>query len=152
MLASIVAMKIWCPEHEGEVLIRAEAFTDNLGNQFILQRGMSTKFPLTLLVMEASMMMRQGKFFAQLEWVNRERNQEADDLTNLEFKRFSHEKRVKIEGKDIRWIVLDQLMKSSQQMYQEKLHRKEERKKLKMETTKGRKKKTSKKFFTKWGA
>ena len=39
MLATIVAIKIWCGDPSCNAQIMTEAFTDNKGNEFILKKG-----------------------------------------------------------------------------------------------------------------
>ena len=149
MLASLVAMRLWCEQGSEDLQIMAQAFTDNLGNSFVLKKGMSTKFPLTLLVMEASILMKKRGFLATLDWISRDENQEADALTNEEFEGFSPEYRREIDTKKGGWFVLDELMEESQQLYSEIRERKEKRK---LEGI--GKSKTSKKtkFFPRWSS
>ena len=149
MLATILAMKLWCSGGGQEYKFHAQAFTDNLGNDFILRKGMSTKFPLTLLVMEASMMMRNFGFTASLNWINRDGNQGADDLTNFKFDSFDLERRVEVDTAKVEWFVLDKLTMESQVLYDEIRKRKEQRK-LEGPLKKGRKKQS--KFFSRWSS
>ena len=44
-------------------------------------------------------------------WVRRDLNQLADDLTNEKFDSFDPEFRVPLKGEDMRWRVLDKLLK-----------------------------------------
>ena len=57
--------------------------TDNQGNAYAVQKAMSTKYPLALLLMELSEEMRGQQVVLDLRWMPRETNQEADDLSNL---------------------------------------------------------------------
>ena len=148
MLATIVAMKLWCCDAGGEIQVMTEAFTDNKGNEFILKKGMSTKFPLTLLVMELSEMMKVRDLSATLRWVKREDNQEADDLTNEEFEKFQPEKRRHVKSCNIHWLVLDKLMKESSSLYEEINLKKQEKRSSKKDGIRGAKKKG--KFFHRW--
>ena len=61
LLATLVAIKLWASKRDGANSIRvmARAFTDNQGNQFIMRKGMSMKFPLTLLMMEMEEELRE---------------------------------------------------------------------------------------------
>ena len=49
---------------------------------------MSTKFPLTVLVMELSESFRFGNCCLTLDWLRRDKNQLADDLSNMKFDSF----------------------------------------------------------------
>ena len=95
MLASLVALKLWGTSEGSDMRIHAKAFTDNRGNQFILKKGMSTKYPITLLVIEVAETLRSTNSGADLIWVRREENQLADDLTNEEFSRFDLKNRIR---------------------------------------------------------
>lgn len=52
LLATLVALKLWLRGAGDTAEVHAEAFTDNKGNAFILRKGLSTKYPVTLLVIE----------------------------------------------------------------------------------------------------
>ena len=119
MLATIIAIEIWCSDPVSSVQIMTEAFTDNTGNEFILNKGMSTKFPLTLLVMELSEMMKAHNLTATLKWVRREDNQAADDLRVEEFGKFDAKRRRHLKSCDVQWLVLDKLMEESSALYKE---------------------------------
>ena len=129
--------------------MRTEAFTDNKGNDFILKRGLSTKYPLTLMVMEVSEMLRKDDSSATLTWVRRDENQEADDLTNQEYGKFDSRKRVEVNKDTISWIVMDRLLESSSRPYEDIKNLKEEKKRKKATDEGGGKKG---KFFSRWSS
>ena len=52
-------------------------------------------------------------------WVRRDDNQGADDLTNLEFSKFDLGRRREVTEKDLKWIVMDDLLKESEVLYKE---------------------------------
>eukprot|EP00438_Fugacium_kawagutii_P020823 Skav200760 [mRNA] locus=scaffold2001:111991:116283:- [translate_table: standard] len=149
MLASIVAMRLWCRSSSKEVRVYAEAFTDNKGNDFILKKSMSTKYPLTVLVMEASEMMRRWNFVASLTWIKRDENQGADGLTNEDFSKFDMAKRVHIETKDFEWLVLGELIRESEKLYREIAEKKAQNRNLKNSR---RSPKEKGKFFKRWSS
>ena len=62
--------------------------TDNQSNTYALSKWMSTKFPLTFLIMEFSETLRLGRCELSLDWIARDFNQFADDLTNNDFEKF----------------------------------------------------------------
>ena len=62
--------------------------TDNQGNTYAVTKLMSTKYPLTLLLMELLEILRLGSVFLDLHWLARGRNQWTDDLTNGVFDHF----------------------------------------------------------------
>ena len=120
LLGTLVAIKLWgCEKDIGGVHLRTEAFTDNRGNEFILKRGLSTKFPLTLLLIEVCETLRETGSTASLQWVRRDENQLADDLTNEEFGKFNMDLRVRVTEDNCRWLVLDELLVESRELYEE---------------------------------
>ncbi len=56
---------------------------------------MSTKYPLTLLAMELSETLRPRSCEPNLQWIPREKNQLADDLTNEKFDSFEKDEGLK---------------------------------------------------------
>lgn len=151
MLATLVAVKLWIRKAGGEVEVRAEAFTDNRGNQFILQKGMTTKFPIVLLVIEMSETLRSEDAMASLTWIRREENQLADDLTNNKFDSFSEEKRKKVTEANCKWLVLGELLPKSEALYRELQDLKEKKIKDKKKDAAKRKSK-SRKYFGRWSS
>ena len=134
-----------------QVNLRTEAFTDNRGNDFILKKGMSTKYPLALLVIEACELMRNRDGMATLTWIRRDENQHADDLTNNELGNFSDEKRRRPWDDGSKWLVLDELEEDSRSLYIEIQERKEKQASAKRNggvSKKGKKRK----FFTRWSS
>ena len=124
LLGTLIAVKLWAEEDSG-TQVMVEAFTDNQGNNFALKKGMSTKFPLTVLIMELSELMHQRQLQVDLTWVRRDDNQGADDLTNLEFSKFDLSRRREITERDLEWIVMDDLLKESEALYKEVRERQE---------------------------
>ena len=106
LLATLVAIKIWGGESQGGMVAHMEAFTDNQGNSFALRKGMSTKYPLTLLMMKMAEELRQKNLRLDLKWTKRDNNVGADSLTNEDFSDFSKELRVEVKEEDLRWRVL----------------------------------------------
>ena len=73
--------------------------TDNLGNSFAVSKMLSTKWPLTALVIELGEQLRDRNVDLQLAWIRRNFNVEADDLTNLNFSKFDMGLRIPVETK-----------------------------------------------------
>ena len=108
LLATLIAVKLWMPSGtkglKARCLIRGK--TDNLGNAYAVSKWMSTKFPLTVLVMELSESLRLGNSFLALDWLRRDKNQLADDLSNMDFKHFDLRARVRWLPDQQEWQVL----------------------------------------------
>ena len=73
MLGTLIAIKLWAKD-KGGCEVRVEAFTDNRGNDFVLTKGMSTKYPLTFLLMEMSELMQERDIEVRLKWIRRDEN------------------------------------------------------------------------------
>ena len=102
MLATLIAARLWArglsKGGRGKCWIKGS--TDNLSNAYAVSKWMSTKYPLTVLIMELSETLRTRDCELCLEWVPREKNQLADDLTNEKFDHFPMELRVRLVGGD----------------------------------------------------
>ena len=107
---------------------------------------MSTKFTLSVILMELAAQMEAREVRMDVKWVPRERNQEADDLSNGQTSAFSTELEGKAEFERISWLVLPKLLKTGQQRKAALEEKKEERRKPKR-----RKKEEKLKFRDPWG-
>ena len=99
--------------------MRVTGDTDNKGNSFAVSRAMSTKWPLTVILVELSVELRHQRLSLALDWVPRDENQEADDLSNMKVDGFSPERQVNVKGQDLVWRVLPELMTASQTLYEQ---------------------------------
>ena len=95
--------------------------TDNAGNTFAMNKLMSTKWPLTVLLIEMAEFLRHTSIQLHLRWVPRESNTEADDLTNQKFDAFDKDLRVPVVGADLPWLVLPRIMQQSHRLFEEVL-------------------------------
>ena len=59
------------------------ALANNMGSNQVIARGMSTKFPLCVVVMELAAQLDARQLHLDAAWVPREFNQDADDLLAL---------------------------------------------------------------------
>ena len=119
LLATLMAIMVFGDKWHirGPTTMYGTGLTDNRGNSFVLVKMLSTKFPLTTLLIELSEQLRAKSLELHLQWVKRDDNQEADDLTNEEFSRFSIKNRTHVDVSKLNWLVLPSLMKSSQELY-----------------------------------
>ena len=95
------------------------ASTDNLGNTYVLQDFMSCKYPLSIVVMELSVQLQKLGLELELGWVPRGQNEEADALTNKEFAGFDMNQRIEKDFGDLKFEVLDDLMKKAGELDEE---------------------------------
>ena len=130
LLATLVAVKLWVPEGPAKKTTRVaiRGYTDNKSNEALLKKAMTTKFPSTLVLMETAEELSAKNCELQLQWIRRDLNQLADDLTNENFASFDPEFRVKLEGSSLEWKILDRLLEHSASYYHELGVQKRERK------------------------
>ena len=79
-----------------------------------MNSGVSTKYPLTLLDIEACELMRDRDGLAASTWIRWDENQHADDLTNNKVENFCEKKRRRPWREGLNWLVLDELEKDSE--------------------------------------
>ena len=89
-------------------LVTVTGFTDSAVASNVLVRGLSTSFPLCVVVMEVALRLERLRAKLSLEWVPREMNKEADALSNGKLDGFSADLRVL--PSEANWVVLDRLM------------------------------------------
>ena len=86
--------------------------TDNQGNSFLLDRLLTTKFPLGIILMQLAHEMRRRRLLLGARWLPRLQNQEADDLTNDEFHHFSPKRRIPVDLGKLGFELMDSLFES----------------------------------------
>ena len=99
--------------------MRISGTTDNLGNCYVLQRLLSCKFPLSIVVMELACQLERIGLELDLAWAPRNQNVEADALTNSEFQGFKESKRIRKELEEVKFILLHDLMQEAAEMNEE---------------------------------
>ncbi|CAE7343575.1 unnamed protein product, partial [Symbiodinium microadriaticum] len=92
LLASYVAVVVFghLREEPNQVTFRVilDAGTDNKSAPQAQKKGYSTKWPLFGVLMQMVSELAKNNKLLRLSWRPREQNQEADDLTNLQFDKF----------------------------------------------------------------
>jgi hypothetical protein len=117
LLATIVAVIYFGKKGTIKGCTTIRGGTDNKANTFVATKLLSTKFPLTILVMELIAQLRVKGCQVQLDWVPREDNVPADDLTNSDFSKFSPANRLDFRPQDIPLLVLPQLQVASTELF-----------------------------------
>ena len=114
LLGVLVGLMLLVPDSDlalrnGTGLLTLSCGTDNLGNTFLLDRLLTTKYPLGVVLMEVAFQCRKRNLVLRANWVPRLENQEADDLTNMEFKSFDPRRRLAVDLDSLKFGVLDRL-------------------------------------------
>ena len=77
-------------------LITVGCGTDNQGNSFLVDRLMTTKYPLGVILVELCHQLNLRHAALRARWIPREQNEEADALTNSDFRHFSADLRIPV--------------------------------------------------------
>ena len=99
---------------------------------------LSTKYPLTILVMELSEQLRQRKASLELRWLSREKNTEADELTNCIYTSFKESLRVALVPSELRFLVLNEIQQDSNRLYALMIEEKATKKRQDPEMSRGK--------------
>jgi hypothetical protein len=108
MLASLICIHCFARPKEtpysGRIVVTG--VTDNLGNSYIVRKGMSTKCPVAPVLMQLVKELSDRQLWLDLSWAPREQNVTADNLTNGLFHEFDLRNRV-----DLQWEKLELVFK-----------------------------------------
>ena len=110
----------WRRPRESSGVITIGCATDNQGNAFLMDRLMTTKYPLGLILIELSHQLSRRRAALRADWVPRLENEEADALTNSDFRHFSPEHRVEVDLERLEFGVLHQLLEAGEAFHEEK--------------------------------
>ncbi|CAE7224100.1 mettl24 [Symbiodinium sp. CCMP2592] len=86
--------------------------TDNQSNEKLLRKQSTTKWPLMLINMQLSHLLRKACLRLSLTWKPRDENKLADALTNQDFISFSSEHRLDVSFSELPLELLNQLWSS----------------------------------------
>ena len=109
LLAVTVAVMTFKEEagwKDAEGRFSISGFTDNSSNTFVVDKFLSTKFPVSLVLMELAYQLAQLNATLSLSWIPREQNEEADDLTKDRFEKFDPNKRMKVDLEEIGFSII----------------------------------------------
>ena len=120
LFGTLLCIKLLAPQNSpsSKSTISVTAQTDNRGNSFAVAKLMTVKFPLCAFLMEISAHMQREDQELDLNWVPREQNCEADELSNMDTKRFREENRVECDLDQIQFIILPELLDEGERFYQ----------------------------------
>ena len=82
--------------------IKISAGTDNLANEHLIKKGLTTRWPLCLVYMQMTKALMDSRLMVQLNWRPRDQNALADALTNEDFSGVDIQKRIHVD-----WTKLD---------------------------------------------
>ena len=117
LLGSVVAVMLFGKPGLLKGCTTIKGLTDNKSNTFAATKLLSTKFPLTILVMELIAQLREKGCQLQLDWISRDLNEPADDLTNCVYDRFSFSNRINVAPSELPFLVMPELQKASSELF-----------------------------------
>ncbi len=98
-------------------MIRVTGHTDSQVSANVVSCGMSTSFLLCCVAMELAARLEASRIHLDLDWVPRELNQEADDLSNGKVAAFSSQHRVPVDLATVEWRLLQRLKAEGAEFY-----------------------------------
>ena len=103
-------------EKSGETtgLVTIGCGTDNRGNSFLMDRLLTTRYPLGVVLCELAAQMNLRRATVRASWVPRLQNEEADALTNWDFRHFSEVNRVPVDLDALDFVVLRELLETGE--------------------------------------
>ena len=112
LFASLLCIMLFVSleECDCETFLVMTGVTDNKGNEALINKNMSSKFPLYIILLELTEQLHARNLLLDLRWQRREQNQAADDLTNGLFSHFDMDKRINPSLSSMPWLVLPKLM------------------------------------------
>ena len=121
LLATLVGIRLRVPDGDAKKTSRVaiRGYTDNQSNESLLRKAMTTKFPSTLVLMELAEELSAKNCELQLQWIRRDLNQLADDLTNENFASFDPNFRIDLKGEALEWRVLGRLLRYATSYFEE---------------------------------
>jgi hypothetical protein len=113
LFASLLCVMLFGGFARGPLNLSITCITDNQGNDALISKNMTTKFPLFLILIELVEQLEKQGVILELIWQRRELNQDADDLTNKHFSNFNPELRMCPNLSDLPWIILPRLFEDA---------------------------------------
>ena len=89
--------------------------TDNQGNSFLLDKLMTTKFPLGVVLMELACQLGIRRACMHARWIPRLQNEEADALTNGDFRHFDSKLRIAVDLDKLGFLVMTDLFREGEE-------------------------------------
>ena len=130
LLGTLVALHLFVPKVDPGTTssgsFTCSGLTDNQGNAYVVQKLLTTKYPLAAVLMQLSSELAARNLWLDLQWTPRENNKEADALTNEQFDGFDMTKRMHVELCDLPTDVMADLLLQGRTFLLDIEHRKEE--------------------------
>ena len=116
---AIMAFKEGAEWKRSEGRFSIGGFTDNSSNTFVVDKFLSTKFPVSLVLMELAYQLARLEASLNLHWIPREQNEEADDLTKGRYEKFEESLRIDIDLEEIGFEIIPKMAEVAGQLDEE---------------------------------
>ena len=83
--------------------------TDNQGNMHLMDKLLTTKYPLGVVLMELSSQLGRRGASLRASWIPRLQNEEADALTSWDFRHFDPKLRIDVNLEELRFSIVNEL-------------------------------------------
>ena len=113
LLAVTLAVMLFGPDshwHSKHGRLVLSGFTDNSSNAHLIDKYLSVKFPVSLVLMELSRQLADMRSELQLHWIPREQNEESDDLSKGKLEAFDPSNQIVVDFSTIKFKVIPKLM------------------------------------------
>jgi hypothetical protein len=126
LFASLVALKVLVPEMKSKggtrrtvskKILRVSGGTDNKGNGHLVDKYMTTTYPLNCVLMEVSKECRSSMSSLGLRWRCRDENTEADAITNGDFSLFDATKKVEVSMESLGLDLMNSMLARGLELY-----------------------------------
>ena len=117
LLGVLVSVMVLLPERSSSDqlgLATLTCGTDNQGNMFLLDKLLTTKYPLGVVLMELSCQLGLRRAALRANWIPRLQNEEADALTNSDFRHFSADKRIEVDLSSLPFLLMNDLFEEGE--------------------------------------
>ena len=99
------------PSGDSAAILTLSCGTDNQGNSFLLDKLLTTRYPLGIVLMQLAHQIRRRRLVLRARWLPRLQNQEADDLTNFEIRHFDPKRRIQVDLDKLGLDLMHELFK-----------------------------------------
>ena len=112
LLGALVGLMVLCPSFPSADAVGTATLscgTDNQGNSFLLDKCLTTKYPLGVVLMEVACQAALKGAVLRARWLPRLQNEEADALTNSDFSHFDPALRIDVDLETLPFVVMPAL-------------------------------------------
>ena len=112
LLGALVGLMVLCPAFPSADVVGTATLscgTDNQGNSFLLDKCLTTKYPLGVVLMEVACQAALKGAVLRARWLPRLQNEEADALTNADFSHFDPALRIEVDLETLPFVVMPAL-------------------------------------------